>query len=167
MAALASRVSAAVPADEITSLPLYKGTIKPQSQYSGYLDINSPEGAKHMHYWLAKADVDTGDAPVVFWFTGGPGCSSDAAFWTEQGPLHMATPTGAPEVVENPWAWSKIAHVAFIDSPAGVGYSYSDSPQGLVHNDTSTAEDNYATVMAFFKAYPELANRDVWITGER
>jgi len=164
-ATLAS-VQAVVPADEVTSLPLFSGTVPPKSQYSGYLDITSPEGGKHMHYWLAKAQQDDGNAPVVFWFTGGPGCSSDAAFWTEQGTYHMATATGTPKVVENPWAWNKIAHVVFIDSPAGVGYSYADTPRGLVHNDTSSAEDNYQTLLAFFKSYPEFNTRDVWITGE-
>lgn len=160
-------MQAVVPADEVTSLPLFSGTVPAKSQYSGYLDITSAEGGKHMHYWLAKAQQDDGSAPVVFWFTGGPGCSSDAAFWTEQGTYHMATATGTPKVIENPWAWNKIAHVVFIDSPAGVGYSYADAPQGLVHNDTSSAEDNYQTLLAFFKSYPELNTRDVWITGER
>lgn len=158
---------AAVPGDEVTSLPLYSGTVPPKSQYSGYLSINSPQGVKMMHYWLDVAQADDGSAPVIFWFTGGPGCSSDAAFWTEQGRYHMQSATGAPVVIENPWAWSKLGHVVFVDSPAGVGYSYATEPAGTVHNDTNTAQDNYETLLAFFKAYPEYNTRDVWITGER
>lgn len=157
----------AVPGDEVKSLPLYSGTVAPGSFYAGYLDIQSSAGAKSMHYLYSKAESDAnGDAPVVFWFTGGPGCSSDAAFFTEQGLYHFSAETGAPQVVKNDWAWSNVAHVVFIDSPSGVGYSYSATPAGNVHNDTSSAVDNYHTLLAFFAAYPELKTRKVYITGE-
>jgi carboxypeptidase C (cathepsin A) len=166
VAALFATVHAAIPADEIKSLPLFNKPVPAQSQYSGYLNITSAQGGKHMHYWYSKASTDDGSAPVIFWFNGGPGCSSMAGFLTEMGRYHFTAEVGAPVVVENQWTWSQLAHMVYIESPAGVGFSYADTPQGLVHNDTSTAEDNYATLMQFFKYYPELSQRDVWITGE-
>mmetsp|Transcript_33159 Transcript_33159/g.76438 ORF Transcript_33159/g.76438 Transcript_33159/m.76438 type:complete len:472 (+) Transcript_33159:74-1489(+) len=165
-AALLATAFAAVPQDEIKSLPLFDKPVPAQTQYSGYLNITSAQGGKHMHYWFSKAQNDDGSAPVIFWFNGGPGCSSMAGFFTEMGRYHFTAEVGAPVVDENPWTWSNLAHMVYIEAPAGVGFSYADNSQGLVHNDTSTAEDNYATLMQFFKNYPEYANRDVWITGE-
>lgn len=63
------------------------------------------------------------------------------------------------------WARS-VANLVFLESPAGVGFSYADSPAGLMHNDTSTAEDAYAAVMDFFAGYPEYKNNDFYIAGE-
>lgn len=45
--------------------------------YSGYLDIPFENYTAHVHYFYfpsqsAQADTD----PVLFWFNGGPGCSS-------------------------------------------------------------------------------------------
>jgi len=45
--------------------------------YSGYLDI---AGGKHLHYIFVESETTPATAPVVFWFNGGPGCSSMLGF---------------------------------------------------------------------------------------
>jgi len=52
---------AAVPADEITSLPGWSGALS-SKQYSGYLNIT---GGKHLHYWLVESENDPSTDPVV------------------------------------------------------------------------------------------------------
>ena len=47
------------------------------------------------------------------------------------------------------------ADVVFLESPAGVGFSYADTAAGLMHNDTSTAADAYEAVTDFLKGFPE------------
>jgi len=46
----------------------------------------------------------------------------------------------------NPYSWNKIAHVVYIESPAGVGYSYVDSVEIPEYTDETSAEDNYLAV---------------------
>ena len=58
-----------------------------------------------------------------------------------------------------------MSNALYLEAPACVGFSYSDSPNtGCSHNDTSTAIDNLAAVVAFFKAYPEFSTNPFWIT---
>jgi len=54
----------------------------------------------------------------------------------------------------------------FLEMPAGVGFSFADSPSGYVTNDTQQAVDNFNALNVFFKEYPEYAKNDFYITGE-
>lgn len=56
--------------------------------------------------------------------------------------------------------------MVWLEQPAGVGFSYSDNPNDYNTNDTRAAEDNYKFLQGFFKLFPNLANNDVWFTGE-
>lgn len=65
----------------------------------------------------------------------------------------------------NPHSWNTVANILYIDAPAGVGYSYSDS-QDYVTGDAETATNNYAAVRSFFKKFPQFKKNDFYITGE-
>jgi carboxypeptidase C (cathepsin A) len=43
---------------------------------------------------------------------------------------------------QNNYTWNSISNMLFLEAPAGVGFSYSNTKQGTVHNDSSTAQDN-------------------------
>ena len=103
--------------------------------------------------------------PVTAWFNGGPGCSSLEGGFQEMGALFVdeADPT---KLVANPFAWTNISSMLFIEAPACVGYSYADTLAGCSHNDSSQAVDNAAALRVFFSLYPELAANDFFITGE-
>ena len=74
--------------------------------------------------------------------------------------------TNPPTLTQNVWSWNNISNNLFIEAPAGVGFSYCDKAAGCRHTDTSTADDNLQTLISFFKAFPEYAGNDVWISGE-
>ena len=52
-----------------------------------------------------------------------------------------------------------------MESPAGVGFSYSDDGT-YVTSDDQTASDNYIAVGRFFEKFPEYAANELFITGE-
>jgi len=59
-------------AGRITYLPGYTG---PQlSMYTGYVTVD-PTIGKNNFYWLVEARENPDQAPLVFWYQGGPGCS--------------------------------------------------------------------------------------------
>lgn len=60
--------------------------------------------------------------------------------------------------------WNSFANIVFLESPAGVGFSYSKAP--YTPSDSSTALDNVAFVRGFLARYPEFAQAPIWLTGE-
>ena len=54
----------------------------------------------------------------------------------------------------------------YMESPSGVGFSYCDKAAGCRHSDTSTAQDNLQALLSWFAAFPALAGRKFWISGE-
>lgn len=65
----------------------------------------------------------------------------------------------------NEHAWSKVANVIYLDSPAGVGLSYSNTRSDYVTNDTATAADAAAFLRGFFREYPEFLRNELYIAG--
>uniref|UniRef100_A0A8C5R6K0 Carboxypeptidase n=1 Tax=Leptobrachium leishanense TaxID=445787 RepID=A0A8C5R6K0_9ANUR len=149
----------APPADEIRYMP----GLTPQTSfrhYSGYLNVSDSE---HLFYWFVEAQEDSRSSPVVLWLNGGPGCSSLNGLLTGNGPF-LVQPDG--ETLEyNPYSWNKISNVLYLESPAGVGFSYSDD-MNYRTNDTAVAEYNYKALKEFFHLFPEFQENDFYITGE-
>ena len=83
-------------------------------------------------------------------------------------PLAAAKPDGAggARLTLNPYAWSTVAHVIYLDSPAGVGLSYSETRADYVTNDTATAADADAFLRSFMARYPRFADNELYIAGE-
>lgn len=63
----------------------------------------------------------------------------------------------------NPHAWNQNAHILYLESPAGVGFS-----KGNTHtsNDTATAQDNYMALVKFFERFESLKDNDFYLAGE-
>ena len=90
-------------------------------------------------------------------FQGGPGCSSLEGAFAELGQL-LVNPAAPSQLMLNPYAWSTISNMLYIEAPACVGYSYGDVISDCSHNDSSQAQDNLAAVQAFFAGFPEYRN---------
>lgn len=96
--------------------------------------------------------------------SGGPGCSSvGGGFLSELGPFF---PTADGTLQANNWAWSKSANVVFLDSPAYVGFSYSNSSADKVVGDARTAADARAFLIGFLAKFPGFAASPLYIAGE-
>ena len=58
--------------------------------------------------------------------------------------------------------------MVFIEAPCGVGFSYSDEPDGNDYHtdDATTALDNYALIQSFLDRFPQYRENDLYITSE-
>ncbi|KAJ7970427.1 Carboxypeptidase [Quillaja saponaria] len=137
------------------------------AQYSGYVTVNKRAG-RALFYWLIESPASRGarSRPLVLWLNGGPGCSSLAYGAAEEiGPFRIK-PDGK-SLYLNPYAWNKLANVLFLESPAGVGFSYSNTTSDLyTAGDQRTAEDAYAFLVKWFERFPQYKHREFYIAGE-
>jgi hypothetical protein len=102
-------------------------------------------------------------------------CVARAGFLYEQGPFHFVDQNGSdprgdgsavPELYLNPFRWTLSATMIFLESPAGVGFSYSNTSSDYTTDDNRTAADNVVFLQQFFKAYPEYSTQPFFISGE-
>lgn len=167
LAMIAAVATVATPdADAVLSLPGYGKP--PSPQFSGFLNASAAEPGTMLHYWFAAAaSPDWKNMPVVLWLNGGPGASSLIGMLQEQGPLIIDRAGG---LLENPWAWTKLANLVALESPAGVGYSYCEAMKhggACANTDISTAKAAHAALLDLFGAkFPELRTNAFFITGE-
>ncbi|KAI3667128.1 hypothetical protein L6452_42176 [Arctium lappa] len=132
-------------------------------QFAGYIAVDEAK-QRSLFYYFVEAESNSSSKPLVLWFNGGPGCSSvgEGAF-VEHGPFK---PNGSV-LVKNDYSWNKEANMLYLESPAGVGFSYSDNQTFYsAVNDVITAADNLAFLEIWLEKYPEYKNRDFYITGE-
>jgi len=101
------------------------------------------------------------------WLNGGPGCSSLDGFIYEQGPFMIDDndPTHH-KLVKRQYSWANLANMVYLESPVGVGFSYSDDPTDYHTNDDKTAQDNLHAIQTFFAAYPRFMTHKFYIAGE-
>ncbi|MCP9262029.1 Carboxypeptidase [Dirofilaria immitis] len=146
--------------EEIEELPGTEHLKINFKHYSGYFQVSD---IHHLHYWFVESQNDVVNDPLIFWFNGGPGCSSLDGILNEMGPYLISD--NGKTLHRNPFAWNKMASIAYIESPAGVGYSYSINGN-IKTNDDQTAEENYAAIKEFFENFPQFRNHSVYIMGE-
>ncbi|CAI9107286.1 OLC1v1006605C1 [Oldenlandia corymbosa var. corymbosa] len=151
----------------VTQLPGFNGTI-PSKHYAGYVTIDENHGKK-LFYYFVESERNPSTDPLVLWLNGGPGCSSFDGFVYEHGPFNFEagkTPTSLPRLHINPYSWTKVSNVLYLDSPAGVGLSYSGDESDYVTGDLKTASDSHTFLLKWFELYPEFLSNPFYIVGE-
>ncbi|CAO2829666.1 unnamed protein product [Amaranthus hypochondriacus] len=145
--------------DKITSLP-GQPSVKFQ-HFSGYVEINNH---KSLFYYFVEAESDPLSKPLVLWLNGGPGCSSlGVGAFSENGPFR---PT-QNALTTNHFSWNKEANMLYLETPAGVGFSYSTNLSDYqTANDHTTARDNLEFLQKWFIKFPQYQNKSLFITGE-
>ncbi|CAA0811310.1 Serine carboxypeptidase-like 45 [Striga hermonthica] len=145
-------------ADEITQLPGQPNV--DFHQFSGYVAVGE-KSERSLFYYFVEAETDPASKPVVLWLNGGPGCSSiGVGAFSENGPFRP----NAKVLLRNEYSWNREANVLYLDTPVGVGFSYSTS-YGTV-NDEVTAKDNLVFLQRWYLKFPQFRNNSLFITGE-
>ncbi|XP_016702093.1 serine carboxypeptidase-like 44 [Gossypium hirsutum] len=107
-------------------------------QFSGYIDVDPNAGRR-------------------------PGCSSVGDSFVGIGPF--TTTNNARGLKRNPYAWTKVSNMLFIDSPIGSGWSYSNTNSDYQAGDVSTNDDLVVFILKWFQKYPIFKFRDLYLGG--
>ncbi|KAH9796840.1 serine carboxypeptidase-like 31 [Citrus sinensis] len=133
--------------------------------YAGYVTVNEHNG-RALFYWFYEAMTRPQEKPLVLWLNGGPGCSSVGYGATQEiGPFLVDTDGRGLQF--NPYAWNKEANMLFLESPIGVGFSYSNTTNDYeMLGDDFTANDSYTFLHKWFLKFPSYRRRTFYIAGE-
>ncbi|CAD6211842.1 unnamed protein product [Miscanthus lutarioriparius] len=151
--------------DRVLSLPGQPSYSSASKQYAGYVTTDEYLG-KALFYWFFEATAKPEEKPLVLWLNGGPGCSS-IGFGQSQELGPFLVKKDVTELELNPYAWNQAANLLFLDSPAGVGFSYTNTsfeedPPG----DNSTAHGSYTFLVRWFQRFPQHKAKEFYIAGE-
>eukprot|EP01018_Ginkgo_biloba_P022213 Gb_20297 [translate_table: standard] len=133
--------------------------------YAGYVTVNEKHG-RALFYWFFEAASFKEEKPLVLWLNGGPGCSSVGYGATQEiGPFLVdGNGTG---LIFNKHSWNQESNLLFVESPVGVGFSYSKTSSDYkILGDNITATDTYMFLQNWFKRFPTYRTHDFYIAGE-
>ncbi|KAF3653416.1 Serine carboxypeptidase-like 27 [Capsicum annuum] len=133
--------------------------------YAGYVNVDEKNGRSLFYYFAESSSRNASSKLLILWLNGSPGCSSlGFGAVLELGPFGV-NPDGKT-LYSRTFAY-KVANVMFLESPAGVGFSYSNTSSDYAFSGGKrTAEDTYRFLVNWFKKFPHYKGRDFYIMGE-
>ncbi|CAG9865146.1 unnamed protein product [Phyllotreta striolata] len=145
-----AREASAVPSDVFLGV----------KSHSGFFTVDKTFNS-NMFFWFFPADHDYENAPVLLWLQGGPGATSLAGLFEENGPFAL---TKSYNLKRNEFSWTLNHSVIYIDNPVQTGYSFTEG--GFARNQTKVGQDLYEALRQFFLVFPELRRNEFYATGE-
>lgn len=155
---------------------------------SGFIDIEALDYVRlgramsstsaRLFYSFHPADERPEQAPVFVFFNGGPGYATSAALMMHgTAPMWVTPPGDGSQLVENPWSWSRMGNLLYIDTRQ-TGFSYSTLPDpsdaaarlAQSHdnnfNDYLDAAELTRVLLRVLKGNPSLTDNPVVLVGE-
>lgn len=71
----------------------------------------------------------------------------DEVLWNKTGPFTFdfeSPMRNLPKLLVNPYSWTKVAHMIFLDQPVNTGFSYATTDQGMESSDTIVVQQIYS-----------------------
>ncbi|KAA0064460.1 serine carboxypeptidase-like 13 isoform X2 [Cucumis melo var. makuwa] len=99
----------------VNHLPGFPGPLPFQLE-TGYVGVGDSDEFQIFHYFV-KSDQNPKTDPLLLWLTGGPGCSALSG-------LEEEAKESIPQLILNPYSWTKNSSILFVDLPVGTGFSY-------------------------------------------
>ncbi|CAL5329412.1 unnamed protein product [Camellia sinensis] len=167
----------------VKTLPGYKGDLpfkletgKEDSDLVSFLGflryVNVSVGksdAVNLFYYFIESEGNPREDPLMLWLTGGPGCSGFSGLVYEIGPLNFDTENfdgNFPTFVLNPYSWTEVANIIFLDAPVGTGFSYANNWESYVLDDQLSATEIYNFLMIWLMDHPQFLSNDLYISGD-
>ncbi|KAF7116028.1 hypothetical protein RHSIM_RhsimUnG0041300 [Rhododendron simsii] len=161
------RTFAAFSQSIVKTLPGYAGDL-PFKLETGYVSVGEWNDV-HLFYYFIESEGNPELDPLILWLTGGPGCSGFCGLVYEIGPLHFDTEHfdgKFPNLTLNPFSWTKVASIIFLDAPVGTGFSYADNAESYVVDDLLSATDNYNFLLKWLMDHPTFLSNELYIGGD-
>ncbi|CAN4122540.1 unnamed protein product [Withania somnifera] len=148
-------------------LPGFQGPL-PFELETGYVGVGDSEDVQLFYYFI-KSESNPGSDPVLLWITGGPGCSALSGLIYEIGPITFEAVEyngKLPNMTLNPYSWTKVASIIFLDFPVGTGFSYATTPAAQQSSDLQSSDHAYHFLCKWFIDHPEFLRNPLYLGGD-
>ncbi|XP_059279450.1 serine carboxypeptidase-like 10 isoform X3 [Lycium ferocissimum] len=148
---------------QVKFLPGFQGPL-PFELETGYVGVGDREDVQLFYYFI-KSESNPETDPVLLWITGGPGCS----IIYEIGPITFEPVEyngSLPTMILNPYSWTKVASIIFLDLPVGTGFSYARTPAALQSSDLQESDHAYQFLREWFVDHPEFLRNPLYVGGD-
>ncbi|KAL6623123.1 hypothetical protein ACP70R_033002 [Stipagrostis hirtigluma subsp. patula] len=133
-----------------------------------YVNVDEENGAELFYYFI-ESEGDPRRDPVLLWLTGGDRCSVISGLAFEIGPVKFIIEPyngSLPRLEYNPYSWTTVASIIFVDSPVGAGFSFSRRPKGYDVGDVSSSLRLKKFLTKWFNEHPEFLANPFYIGGD-
>lgn len=160
---------------KVNSLPLLeKQDLEKMDLYAGFIPISSK--VHYFHTFIRDVAqkptqkvysffdyINSGVIQIVFWFNGGPGCTSMDGMFLENGPLRFdLIDKSNLKLKINQEGWWRDAGLVFVDQPPQTGYSL-----GSLETTLPPVIDYFIIFLEeFFSIYKEYTKPEIYLAGE-
>ncbi|KAF9534583.1 alpha/beta-hydrolase [Crepidotus variabilis] len=143
------------------NLQLYGGHLSadPNATRASPTDVTA-----HLYFFMVKNRRTADKQRVVFWFNGGPGCSSFDGLMMEVGPWRWDGKSEHDFWVK-PGGWEEYTTMVYVDQPPGTGFSYTSTDQ-FAHTIDVVQAYMLEFIKNFYQVFPEYKTVDTYLAGE-
>ncbi|XP_060199311.1 serine carboxypeptidase-like 11 isoform X1 [Lycium barbarum] len=152
---------------QVKFLPGFQGPL-PFELETGYVGVGDREDVQLFYYFI-KSESNPETDPVLLWITGGPGCSALSGLIYEIGPITFEPVEyngSLPTMILNPYSWTKVASIIFLDLPVGTGFSYARTPAALQSSNLQASDHAYQFLREWFVDHPEFLRNPLYVGGD-
>nr|XP_048329693.1 serine carboxypeptidase-like 12 [Ziziphus jujuba var. spinosa] len=152
----------------IDSLPGFPQYPLPFKLETGYVGVGELEDIQLFYYFIESENSPEED-PLVLWLTGGPGCSGLSSLLFEIGPLSidLEKSSWSSTILKlNPYSWTKLANIIYLDAPVGSGFSYAKRWEAYNVSDTISAAINYDFLKNWLIGHPKFRKNPLYLAGD-
>ncbi|XP_071913641.1 serine carboxypeptidase-like 2 isoform X2 [Coffea arabica] len=147
-------------------LPGFEGPL-PFELETGYIGVGESEDVQ-LFYAFIKSESNPRSDPLILWLDGGPGCSSFIALFFGTGPVTfepLSLEGTLPKLVLNPYTWTKVVSIIFLDSPVGTGFSYAKTAKASQSSDFQASDQAYEFIRKWLHDHPEYKSNPFYVSG--
>ncbi|CCE92164.1 serine-type carboxypeptidase TDEL_0D05800 [Torulaspora delbrueckii] len=133
--------------------------------YAGHIPFAGDRDGEEISYffWKFSHPRQYSDS-LVFWFNGGPGCSSMDGALLESGPFRV---DADGSVYLNEGSWHNRADIVYVDQPVGTGFSTSNLESINYDEDLETVTEHFMRFIdSYFQSFPDDLDKELVLAGE-